>query len=574
MRDSYHLDDALSGPLISPRGWAWIIGIAFAALLIGGASGAFAIGVGGMGPGSGNITAAQVTNALGYTPAVQTSGTSILSGDGAGGFANVTIGANISFSGGTLSASGVGGTAPLTSGHIFVGNASNVATDVPLSVDATLANTGAITVSSFNGGTAFGTAAGAATGTSGGTLCLLNGTCTISGVWTFGAGDLKLTSAANGDIASFGVANVLADSGTLLSSLAPKANATMTGSFTATGLVTLADLATQATNTVLVNATSGTASPTAQSVSTCSTAASALIWTTNTGFGCNTSITANAVPAANLTGSTLAAGVTASSLTSVGAQLTMSGNISAASWTTSGIGLITGANTYTDTTSSGTVAVRYEHRINGTTVASSSATTYTTDAEVFIGPPAQSGNATITTPEALRLGGALDLAGNNLISAGNVTGSTAGSFRDLNSACSSTVPDILPSATNGTTGIGCNGNTVEQEVSGASVTSAAATSYTIKTGIILGGSAPTLSGTCTSGTQHGGNTAGDFLATCTAQTVILTFATTAPTGWVCAAKDTTTVADVMNQTASSTTTCTLTGTTVASDKIIFTAMAY
>lgn len=64
----------------------------------------------------------------------------------------------------------------------------------------------------------------------------------------------------------------------------------------------LSGLATQATNTVVVNATSGTASPTAQSVSSCSAAADALIWTTNTGFGCNTSITANAVAVGGITG--------------------------------------------------------------------------------------------------------------------------------------------------------------------------------------------------------------------------------------------------------------------------------
>jgi hypothetical protein len=55
----------------------------------------------------------------------------------------------------------------------------------------------------------------------------------------------------------------------------------------ANNAVTLAKLATQATNTVLGNATSGSAVPTALSVPSCSTAASALIWTTNTGFGCN-----------------------------------------------------------------------------------------------------------------------------------------------------------------------------------------------------------------------------------------------------------------------------------------------
>jgi hypothetical protein len=84
-----------------------------------------------------------------------------------------------------------------------------------------------------------------------------------------------------------------------------------------TGLA-LSNLASQATNTVLVNATSGSATPTAQTISGCSTAGSALIWTTNTGFGCNTSITAAAVPAGGLTGSTLASGVTGSSLTAIG----------------------------------------------------------------------------------------------------------------------------------------------------------------------------------------------------------------------------------------------------------------
>jgi hypothetical protein len=44
--------------------------------------------------------------------------------------------------------------------YIFVGNGSGVATGVALSGDATLANTGAITVDKFNGGTAFGSMAG------------------------------------------------------------------------------------------------------------------------------------------------------------------------------------------------------------------------------------------------------------------------------------------------------------------------------------------------------------------------------------------------------------------------------
>lgn len=60
----------------------------------------------------------------------------------------------------------------------------------------------------------------------------------------------------------------------------------VTGSFTATGLVTLADHASQAANTVIGATAIG--SPSALAVPSCSAATSALTWTTGTGFGCNT----------------------------------------------------------------------------------------------------------------------------------------------------------------------------------------------------------------------------------------------------------------------------------------------
>jgi hypothetical protein len=63
----------------------------------------------------GNGTAiSAATSGTDYAPA--TSGTSILYGNGAGGFSNVTIGTGVSFAGGTLSATGSGGTVTSVTG--------------------------------------------------------------------------------------------------------------------------------------------------------------------------------------------------------------------------------------------------------------------------------------------------------------------------------------------------------------------------------------------------------------------------------------------------------------------------
>jgi hypothetical protein len=63
--------------------------------------------------GNGTAISAAVSG-TDYAPA--TSGTSILYGNGAGGFSNVTIGSGVSFSGGVLSASGTGGTVTAVTG--------------------------------------------------------------------------------------------------------------------------------------------------------------------------------------------------------------------------------------------------------------------------------------------------------------------------------------------------------------------------------------------------------------------------------------------------------------------------
>lgn len=81
--------------------------------------------------------------------------------------------------------------------------------------------------------------------------------------------------------------------------------------------IPLTDLAAQATNTIVANVTSGSAAPTAVAVSGCSAPGDALNWTTNTGPGCNTSITAAAAPLSGITG--FGTGVEAAAATALSA---------------------------------------------------------------------------------------------------------------------------------------------------------------------------------------------------------------------------------------------------------------
>jgi hypothetical protein len=72
--------------------------------------------------------------------------------------------------------------------------------------------------------------------------------------------------------------------------------------------VPLAALATQAANTVVANATSGTATPTAFAMPSC-VAPNALIWTTSTGFGCNSTVAATNADNSFTASQTLTSGV-------------------------------------------------------------------------------------------------------------------------------------------------------------------------------------------------------------------------------------------------------------------------
>ena len=103
-------------------------------------------------------------------------------------------------------------------------------------------------------------------------------------------------------------------------------------------------------------------------------------------------------------------------------QFTATGNgsfggaaISAAAWTTNGIGIKQLATTYTDTTSSGTVAVAYMNYFAPQTIAASSTTSYSSLYGTYFAAPLTGTNA--STPNNYALGAAsLSIGGSNYFS--------------------------------------------------------------------------------------------------------------------------------------------------------------
>ena len=122
----------------------------------------------------------------------------------------------------------------------------------------------------------------------------------------------------------------------------------------------------------------------------------------------------------------------AAKLTSYAGDLTaksfsLSGNISAAAWTTAGIRHKNVAATLTDTSSSGTVATAYTNVLGGNTIAASNTVTFTNYATMYLAAPVSGTNVTITnafsliTEGPIKIGSLNAVTGNGILSVVSLT---------------------------------------------------------------------------------------------------------------------------------------------------------
>lgn len=183
---------------------------------------------------------------------------------------------------------------------------------------------------------------------------------------------------------------------------APAASATLTIANTKTLTVsnTLTLAGTDAT-TMTFPTTSATIARTdaAQSFTGIQTFVAPILGTPTSGTLTN----CTGLPAAGVVGTAavLGANTFTGDQTISSASLIFSGNISAAAWTTAGIRHKGAAASFTDTSSSGTVAAAYTNNFGVGTILASSATTYTNYFGSYFSDPVASTNVTMTNKWAL-----------------------------------------------------------------------------------------------------------------------------------------------------------------------------
>jgi hypothetical protein len=138
-------------------------------------------------------------------------------------------------------------------------------------------------------------------------------------------------------------------------------------------------LAAQAANTVVGNATSSSASPTAITVTGCNGAAQALQWTNGSGFGCNSAI---ATSGANSNITSLNAPALGAATATTAAATTNTTQVATTAMVNSAITGGSLAGTFTKLVASGNDALNY-YTVSGQTIASSTNVTLTGYTKVY-----------------------------------------------------------------------------------------------------------------------------------------------------------------------------------------------
>lgn len=195
---------------------------------------------------------------------------------------------------------------------------------------------------------------------------------------------------------------------------------------------------------------------------------------------------------------------------------TVGGTTSAAAWTTSGIRLKGAAVTYTDTTSSGTVANVYADTLAAPVFAASSGTTFTNAYTLDVEPPTNGTNVTITTANAARFGGrvlitnTLNMNGANITGIGTLTANSGTAYSLVGSTPTATLPSVVPNRGDTTTGLGGVSGSADLIAGGVNAVHTTATTVGLPT---LASSSSAQTGTVC-WTTGGGNLTVDTTTTC------------------------------------------------------------
>ena len=140
-------------------------------------------------------------------------------------------------------------------------------------------------------------------------------------------------------------------------------------------------------------------------------------------------------------------------------QVNLTGNVSAAAWTTTGVGLTTTARTLTDTSSSGTVATGYTNVLGGNTIAASNSTTFTNYSTMFMAAPTAGTNVTLTNSFSLVTAGNIGIGSTDVVLTRDAAdilaqrrGTTAQAFRVYNTFTDASNFERVQLYTSGTSG--------------------------------------------------------------------------------------------------------------------------